>query len=78
MSEDMLDDFDTVLVIRVRPVVEHDSRPFPNMCFEPVFASEGWNRSTEGSDPCAVKLIAEALNTHWRSRMEMHYSHVGS
>lgn len=55
MSEDILEGFDTVLVIRVHPAVAHDSRPLPNMCSEPVFAPGGWNRSIEDSDPCSAR-----------------------
>lgn len=78
MTEDILEGSDTVLVIRVGPVVGHDSRPFPSMCFEPVSAPGGWNRSIEGSDPCAVVLTEEALDMYSRSRREMHYPHAGS
>lgn len=67
----------TALVIRVGPVVGHDSRPFPNTCFELVPAPGGWNKSIEDSDPCAVVLTEEALDMS-RSRREMHYPHAGS
>ena len=77
MIENILEGSGIVLVIRVDPVVEDDSRPFPSMCFELVSASERWHRSIEGSDPCAVVLTEEALDMS-RSRREMHYPHAGS
>lgn len=75
--ENILEGSDIVLVIRIGPVVEDDSRPFPSMCFELVSASERWHRSIEGSDPCAVVLTEEALDMS-RSRREMHSPHAGS
>lgn len=77
MTENILEGSDTVPVIRVGPVVGGDSRPCPSMCYELVSVSEGWNRSIEGSDPCAVVLVEEALDRSI-NRKKMHHPHAGS